>query len=447
MSEMEPQGDQKGRQREGSSECSNCPENQNMLSAASHPPSSGSSRRQQAPPSFTSIPLEIRRKVYEYLLSDHYVLTYTSELHMESKYETALFTVCKKISDEALDFFYTTNAFVAIESNMGYFLRKCLKAMPIVTRKEPDIRTVPSCALKIYHLSASDTFSEGTHPRRKISYGVFPGRHLATFLRLLNTEIWCFTQPPVPTYTLNVEFRTDHGYFKGNGWVTSFLVDGLKVLRKPKNFAGDYVVKISGDIAAEQIDSIHAAMPPFDISRGEAVELVKKAKQRGDEFLETGDYNAARAEYIIANKGANNLILRYNKGMEPKDHFDSGSISISLYIFTSMIDSKQGHYTSAISNARMAWRVVRIRRDLSSELRATCKIRLGEALAENGQYRGAATAFERALAWSPGNEAVKGKLDAARLAVYDSVYDVMESGLNIFEFPNSSLEHGSIATK
>jgi hypothetical protein len=44
-------------------------------------------------------------------------------------------------------------------------------------------------------------------------------------------------------------------------------------------------------------------------------------------------------------------------------------------------------------------------------------------------------------------KAVKEKLDAARLAVYDSVYDVMESGLHIFEFPNSSLEHGSIATK
>jgi hypothetical protein len=84
-----------------------------------------------------------------------------------------------------------------------------------------------------------------------------------------------------------------------------------------------------------------------------------------------------------------------------------------------------------------------MRRDHSSELRATCKIRLGEALAESGQYRGAATAFERALAWSPGNEAVKEKLDAARLAVYDSVYDVMESGLHIFEFPNSSIEHGN----
>jgi tetratricopeptide (TPR) repeat protein len=88
-----------------------------------------------------------------------------------------------------------------------------------------------------------------------------------------------------------------------------------------------------------------------------------------------------------------------------------------------------------------------MRKDHYSELRATCKIRLGEALAANGQYRRAATAFERALAWPPGNKAVKEKLDAARLAVYDSVYDVMESGLHIFEFSNSSLEHGSIATK
>jgi tetratricopeptide (TPR) repeat protein len=366
---------------------------------------------------------------------------------MESKYETALFTICKKVSDEALDFFYTTNAFVAVESNMGYFLRKCPKAMPIVTREGLDIKNVPSCALKIYHLSAIDTFPDGTHPRRKISYAVFPGRHLAIFLQLLNTEVWCFTKTPLPTHALNVEFRTNRGYFKGNGWVTSFLADAMKVLRKPKNFAGDYVVKISGDITAKQIDSIHAAMPSSDISRGEAVELVKKAKRRGDEFLETGDYNAARAELIIANKGTKSRILRSNKRIEPKDHFDSDSIYISLYIFTAMIDSKQEHYTSAISNARMAWRIVRMRRDHSSELRATCKIRLGEALAENGQYRGAATAFERALAWSPGNEAVKEKLNAARLAVYDSVYDVMESGLHIFEFPNSSLKHGSIATK
>jgi tetratricopeptide (TPR) repeat protein len=436
---MESRGFRKGRQREGSSECSKCPGNQIMPSAASHPPSSVSSRWQQAPPSFTSIPLEIRRKVYEYLLSDDYVLTYTSELHMESKYDTALFTVCKRISDEALEFFYTTNAFIAVESNMGYFLRKCPKAMPIVTREEPDIRTVPNCALKIYHLSAIDTFHDGTHPSRKFSSAVFPGRHLATFLQLLNTEVWCFTRPPLPTHALNAEFRTNRGYFKSNGWATSFLADGLKVLRKPKNFAGDYVFKISGDltITAEEINSIRAAMPPSDISRDEAVELMKKAKQRGDEFLQTGDYNAARAEYIIANKGTNNLILRA-KGWEPKEPFDVDSININISISTSIIDSKQGHYTSAIENARTAWRVVRMWKRHSSELRATCKIRLGEALAENGQYRSAATAFERALAWSPGNEAVKEKLDAAKLAVYDSVYDVMESGLKIFERPDSS---------
>jgi tetratricopeptide (TPR) repeat protein len=218
--------------------------------------------------------------------------------------------------------------------------------------------------------------------------------------------------------------------------VTSFLADGLKVLRKPKDVAHDHVVKVSGDITAEEINSIHAAIPLSDISRNEAVELIKKTQQRGDEFLKTGDYNAARAEYIIACKGINNLNIRTREWVQ--EPLDVELININIFISMSMIDSKQGHYTSAIENARTAWQLVSVPGRHPSELRASCKIRQGEALAENGRYRAAATAFELALAWSPGNEAVQEKLDAARFAMYDSGYDVMESGLQFFEYPNSS---------
>jgi hypothetical protein len=73
-----------------------------------------------------------------------------------------------------------------------------------------------------------------------------------------------------------------------------------------------------------------------------------------------------------------------------------------------MIDSKQEHYTSAISNARTAWLVVRMR-DHSSELRATCKVRLGEALAGNGQYRRAVYSFRASFGLASREQSCKGE--------------------------------------
>jgi hypothetical protein len=449
---------QNGGQSEGSAERRTCPGNQNMPPTSHHLPSAGSSTLQQVSPPFLTIPLEIRRKVYEYLLSDQYLLGYTKwllpytiKLCMEIKYETALFTVCKKISDEALEFFYTKNAFVAIECNMGDFLRECKEAIPLVIREDSEVRDLSNCALKIDYISEFAGFNA---PRRKMAYAVFPGRHLATFLQLLNTELWRYSKAPLASLVFDIEFRTNRGYYKGNVSVTSSLMESLKLTRKPKDLAGNVsvtsslmerlkltrkskylagksVVKIYGDITAEQIKNILVAMPSSDMDVGEAIELMGKAKQRGDDFLQAGDYNAARAEYVIAIKGISILMAKRDISYE-----NAFSANFSLYLSTSILDSKQGHYASAISNAKAALRSMVPMSRYSLGQRANCQIRLGEACAENGQYGNASRAFEQALVFQPGCSTTKEKLDAANVVILDSINTTIESSFHIFEGTN-----------
>jgi hypothetical protein len=83
--------------------------------------------------SFTSIPLEIRLKIYELLLLDRNVVTWTERFgrlpgdenffteRLYPLYTTSLFTVSKVISEESLRYFYTQNAFIAIESSIPHF--------------------------------------------------------------------------------------------------------------------------------------------------------------------------------------------------------------------------------------------------------------------------------------------------------------------------------------
>jgi len=92
------------------------------------------------PPSFDSIPIDIRHEIYSYILLDQNVAYVKSDtgsacdpLKWGLKFETALFRVSKSISRESLEYFYSRNAFIVIapERFNATLLNECRKTMPM----------------------------------------------------------------------------------------------------------------------------------------------------------------------------------------------------------------------------------------------------------------------------------------------------------------------------
>lgn len=70
----------------------------------------------------TSLPLELRREIYSYLLDARRTSPDASDEGYEPKYATSLFLVSKRISEESLEFFYDQNVFATITFNSRFFL-------------------------------------------------------------------------------------------------------------------------------------------------------------------------------------------------------------------------------------------------------------------------------------------------------------------------------------
>jgi len=70
-------------------------------------------------PTFATIPMELRNKIYSYMLLEKNVAFFKWEGTLRFKYDIGLFTVSKDISYESLKYFYSQNFFIAIEVNLG----------------------------------------------------------------------------------------------------------------------------------------------------------------------------------------------------------------------------------------------------------------------------------------------------------------------------------------
>jgi hypothetical protein len=88
----------------------------------------------------TSIPRELRRKIYSYLLLDQNVVEFTLMHCLRPSYTTALFTVNKQLSDESLHYFFTENAFVGVEMNNVRFFDNFQRGIPILINQIPNQR-------------------------------------------------------------------------------------------------------------------------------------------------------------------------------------------------------------------------------------------------------------------------------------------------------------------
>ena len=200
--------------------------------------------------SFTALPVEIRREIYSYLLLTH-------NAHVEEPVEcsgtasdegivlipsisTSLFTVNKKISAEALWYFYRENSFVAICSEMYNafaYIRAvvpCFRFRPYSKVDRREIRKRQTCLRKVILIGTFKLRHPVSHRPDKAERDVHvcATRHLLVLIRLLNvSHLGC----AVPGQSIEAKFNFKLGrtYYTENKRVVEVLIKTLEALTVP----------------------------------------------------------------------------------------------------------------------------------------------------------------------------------------------------------------------
>lgn len=391
----------------------------------------------------TNLPLEIRLKIYSYLLLDYNVVTLSPDRHLYSSFTTSIFTVNRQLSVEARHYFYTQNAFVVIEVNVFKFLQNFRRSIPIFVGQH--VQGFNSYAMKItYQTDRIESRIVDTRTEPPIEYGVVAGRHLSNLIRLFNAEHSRIWRDKV-TVKIDLNFCLQRRYFEGNEMTTRMLVHGIKglrrmypygdatdvttILRPPRAVPGAPVVlTVHGDVKPEQIQEIIAATNLPDLDSQGIIAEGAECLERGKTFMLAKDYNAARGELFIAiqltGHRAYEISLQRNGGLLPELRL----LMLQIFMQRSLLESLQKQHKDAIDCANFAWvasaRISRGGGPLISEVvKASIEQRIGEALVDGGAYEDAVNRFQSALRMDPSNELLKMKLDVAKAKVAEMKVD------------------------
>jgi len=195
--------------------------------------------------SFQTLPPEIRFKIYELILLDSNVITWTREHFKMGKltilgerlrpaFETGLFTVNESISTESLQYFYTQNAFVAFESSAPYasgsFFQRLIPSILVNGRQE-----FRNCALKITYSQSnlkarSNVEDNDKHEESPTYCAILAAQRLPSLVRLVNTS----QAHRMNSFTSKLElfFHSNTEYFKGNDRTMAFLLEKSRQFRQ-----------------------------------------------------------------------------------------------------------------------------------------------------------------------------------------------------------------------
>ncbi|MCJ1438718.1 hypothetical protein MMC27_008108 [Xylographa pallens] len=366
--------------------------------------------------SFESIPTEIRFNIYQYLLSDRNVIVVKLNGTLRPKYQTALFTVNKKISTESLVYFCSENGFVSMKTDLGPFLSSCTQEIPLIVgdRIKHFNHTVLSAKI------IRDNAPEETE-LEWFCTAIFASRHLSNFVRLFNTEHPGIAESSQST-AVHLLYRTKGHFFTPKRRAIDYAVDGIKGIRSVDNTRGGCQLEITvdGDLDMQTAEEIQASA---DIrAPTEAITLAQAAhaKKRGDAFYATGDYNAARGEYGIAIR----IIYATNLQIQVDDASHRGLkyLLFNLYKLTSRLNTQQRLYQLAVVQAEMALRTGLREAGMASPtaIRLTSAqagrlfFRLACTLADVGNDRRAVQKFTVAQYYLPHCTHIDAKLQAAK---------------------------------
>ena len=266
---------------------------------------------------FTTIPIEIRREIYSYLLLSFNAVM-TREVCQVQAIEnpkavvedphisTALFTTSAMISHETLEYFYRENAFVAVRTNIPKAVKICMLLFPgfLWTPKDCTDAVLSEkkrqCLGKIglvvdinLFLSRYQLSYEGQLFSAEPWVFIFNLRYLATVLKILNaSHAQDFRKQDI---VMHLDYCSVDAVDRGCPKVHKTIVNALQTLRS--DFKDDGIpyltLVVNGFIKEQEAASLRATQ----LSRYSTIEMFKDcewALALGDK--EKGQGNIKRAE-------------------------------------------------------------------------------------------------------------------------------------------------------
>ncbi|MCJ1283433.1 hypothetical protein MMC26_002762 [Xylographa opegraphella] len=337
------------------------------------------------------IPPEIRLRIYPYvLLSEQTIVPLAAEKPLEenilrSHYETAIFTVNRKISRESLSYFYSHNSFVAVETNTTGFLSQCCRAIPMNFGHSRTQFKEYVLKLQFYQFLGHTTMR---HTR--CAFAVFARRYLRNFIRLFEAYHSPIRQllPEKVTMRMNIVLKTTGDRFRDTPGIKASLVNDLKLLRGFPDAIEDYMSLTIYNLPSHLNDLAV-------IKNYEEAEQISTA---GERYRQLADYDTARGEYLIALFMAT---VPKHPDLEQGFLDTVDLLYVNLRRKMSVLDSQQKRHKCAIVEASKAFHTPG-GRDLwdflSDEHITPLYARWASALADDGQYEEAISLFEK---WPP----------------------------------------------
>ena len=219
-------------------------------------------------PSFLDLPFELRRMVYSHLLLDTnvmdmlqwYGLPNTPPRSLEECFQpvfcTALFRVSKQVSIESLEYFYTENAFIAVQSCFKSTLDYISIQIPHLFPESSAHQTDKALDRKFPLTLHMDTDEQGLPHSQSIvrkEKVVFALKHLPKVLTMLKyDEGWGYTYYPNKAFCLHFTLNLKRGEydFSQKPRITTSIYSALKVFQGFNQLlmlATRAVYKIDGD--------------------------------------------------------------------------------------------------------------------------------------------------------------------------------------------------------
>ena len=272
--------------------------------------------------SFTTVPPEIRREVYSYLLRDTNSYVESDITNCQSfsgrctliapDYCTSLFTVNKQISNEALEYFYVQNAFVAVQApDMEVLLASC-QFFPAINwfstertssfQKHSLAKMALVARIMIHRAGEIPQSLEQPYAALMLS-----ARHLETLIRIFNSK---FSSLADGNHEVRVylKFQLNDSYYEGKESVANHILKPLESFKSSPLTSGgpplDFVIRGDEGKAKYLLELTKPVHTSEDVLGN-----CKWAFHRGDEASTQARYGVAENFY--------NLVQNFLNSCEP----------------------------------------------------------------------------------------------------------------------------------
>ena len=264
-------------------------------------------------PTLDTIPAEIRLQIYSYLLSDakaFAVLTLPDNecgecnIRKKPKFTTGLFLVNRKISIEALQYFYRENAFIAVYVDKTT-LQICLSLFPALhwdveidsgDSFDPPVHLRPlhlsEMALEIRFVYFSNRLISLPRDNLVLVFGV---RYLPILIRFFNNFHYEKLSKGVRV-DARLKFNLGNRYYLSNRSVSNRVISALRTLRSSVHTSGHLGLTFSAGSFIESRDL--SALQDFsfpDYSDASLLEDLKWPLQQAAKETQLGCYKSAES--------------------------------------------------------------------------------------------------------------------------------------------------------